>query len=286
MRKLVAVALFAAVVAGCGGDDASSPAAPVTAPGATSGGGNSPTTSSAAPLPTSRFKQEFTETRSKVRFFNAYTYQGKATAVDVYWGNVASGEKFTTIKPNTMSEPFAVKLPKESRDGAGIITIMPTGETETNRVAQQITGDAWTDGEERIYAIGGQRPVSGASSYGGTTTAVFVKGGKVKPVPDPAAGKVAFYTINAGISHLQPKDFVVPGVTGKCFSSVAGGGGNAGTPYETEPGTIEVALFDANSSCKAPLGAPTKVTAAAGERYVLFGFGETVETRQALAVKL
>lgn len=292
LKTGIGLALVATLALGaCGGDDGKADSSTTTNPArapATAPAGNSTTTSAKpSPLPTSSFKTELVETKSKLRVFNAYAVNGKATAIDLYWADTQSGEKFATIQPGKLSDTFAVKLPKSSAaQGRWSMTVMPAGETDRTKMAQQLSSDDWTDGEERIVVIGTEKAVTGQSAFGARSTQLFVKGGKVAPIPEPPAGKVAFYSSNVGLAALQPKDFVVPGVTGKCFNQGSGGGGNAGAPHIADPGALEVSLFDANTNCKTPLGTPIKITAAAGEKYLLFGYGETEATRQTFLLKL
>ncbi len=256
---LCSLALMLGVVACGGGDDGGSTdtaATPTTAARAadvTTTAGGSPTT---APLPTSP-KAEFKATTASYTFVNAYAFDGKAMAVDVWWGfPTLGGEKALTVEPGQVSPATAVKV------RAGItgprydaqIVIMPKGITEQNKVAGLIT-EPFQDGDKRTIIVGSEQKLEGRpASYGGTTTTVFVSG--TNAMGTPPAGKAYVFVSNVGLRHLGTKgDFVVPGVTGACFSldnSIKSG--NAGTAHAIDPGAKKLALFDANTDCKTPLG--------------------------------
>lgn len=286
----VAVSLAAAA---CGGDDggdtttAPTTPAPTTAAGA---GGATTTRSSTATtgaLPALTVpKQELKTTTVSYTFVNGYTVNGKLTAVDVWWGlPTAGGEKALTVEPGKVSEPVMAKIRASASTIEPLILIMPKGETDPKNLVQQLTESA-REGEKRLVFIGSAERISGQASFGGTTSTITISGA-TNVVPAAPAGKAVVFTNNVGLRHLgSSKDFVVPGVTGNCFRLDNNlGGGNSGGGHAIDPGSYTLALFDANTQCKTALGG-TPTTVAAGDRYFLFAYGETAETRTTLVVKV
>ena len=137
-----------------------------------------------------------------------------------------------------------------------------------------------------MIIVGSEQKIDGRpASYGGTTTSVFLSG--TNAMGAPPAGKAYVFVSNVGLRHLGTKgDFVVPGVTGGCFAldnSIQTG--NAGTAHAVDPGAKKLALFDANTDCKTPIG-EAEMNVAGGDRYLLVGRGDTLETRTMLVVKI
>jgi hypothetical protein len=294
LRRTTRTALFAAAVglglAACGGgDDGGSTVAATPTTGAPAA--NPTTTSGAAgttmPLPTAP-KAELKATTATYTFVNAYAFDGKAMGVDVWWGYpTLGGEKAFTLEPGQVSPATPVKV-RSSATGPKYdpqIVIMPKGITEQNKVAGFIT-ESFADGDKRMIVIGSDQKIEGRpAAYGGTTTSVFVSG--TNAMGTPPAGKAFVFVTNVGLRHLGTKgDFVVPGVPGTCFAldnSIKSG--NAGTAHAIDAGPKKLALFDANTDCKTPLG-ETEVTVAAGDRYLLVGRGDSLDARSMLVVKI
>jgi hypothetical protein len=282
----VAVSLAAAA---CGGDDGDTTTAATTpAPtSAVSGATTTRSTAATASLPPLTVpKQELKTTTVSYTFANGYTVNGKLTAVDVWWGlPTAGGEKALTVEPGKVSEPVMAKIRASASTIEPLILIMPKGETDPKNLVQQLTENA-KEGEKRLVFIGSAERIAGQSSFGGTTTTITLSGG-TNVVPPAPAGKALVFSNNSGLRHLgSTKDFVVPGVTGNCFRLDNNlGGGNSGGGHAIDPGSYTLALFDANTQCKTALGG-TPTTVAAGDRYFLFAYGETAETRTSLVVKV
>jgi hypothetical protein len=294
-RRLLALTIVVVLgLSACGGGDdggsatttPTSPVAPTTTAtaGATTTKSASPTS---MPTPTAP-KQTLKATTAMFSFFNGYLLDGKPTAVDIWWVYPsAGGEKAITVPYGTRSNPVALKV-LASKTGPAYsdpsIAIFPAGETDTKRVIQHVTNTA-RDGEMRIIVIGNTKPLGSVVSMNGGTQNILISGG-TSPIPSPPAGKALVVANAVPLGHLQPKDFLTPGVGGTCLKlDNTLGGGNAGAGYALDPGTVKLALYDANTSCASPLGAVDTVVAA-GDRFLLVGYGETVETRKTAVLKL
>jgi hypothetical protein len=295
-RRVLGLGIVAALgLSACGGGDDSgsgSSASTATAAPATTAAGSVTTTkgsspASTAPLPTAP-KQTLKTTTAMFSFFNGYLLDGKPTAIDIWWVYPsAGGEKAITVPYGTRSNPVALKV-LSSKTGPAYsdpsIAIFPAGETDTKRVIQHVTNTA-RDGEMRIIVVGNTKPLGSVVSMNGGTQNILISGG-TSPVATPPAGKALVVANAVPLGHLQPKDFLTPGVGGKCLTLDNNlGGGNAGAGYALDPGTVKLALYDANTSCASPLGAVDTVVAA-GDRFLLVGYGETVETRKTAVLKL
>ncbi len=232
-------------------------------------------------------------TKATMRLVNLAVVDGKPIDIDLWMGTPGYGEKVATIAAGTTSDEIALKVTEGKDVSAGFdgqMTLMPKDDVDLKHTMQS-SSETWLDGEKRILVAGSgdAKPLSGGAQFGIFQSWVYLDGGKSPGVASPPAGKASVFVSATGLNHLRPDDFVVPGVVGTCFAMDNANTtetGNLGSAFFIDPGTYDLALFDANTECATPLGDAASTTVAAGDRYVLLGTGLTKDTRTALLLKI
>ena len=271
--------------------EASSSGGPTVADGVSEAANNAGSESVAA-LPAIK-GPKMVATQATMRLVNLAVVAGKPIDIDLWMGTPGYGEKVATIAAGTTSDEIALKVTEGKDVSAGFdghMTLMPKDDVDLKHTMQS-SNETWLDGEKRILVAGSgeAKPLSGSTQFGIFQSWIYLDGGKSPGVASPPTGKASVFVSATGLYHLRPDDFVVPGVVGTCFAmdnANTTATGNLGSAFFIDPGTYDLALFDANTECATPLGEAASTTVAAGDRYVLLGTGFTKETRTALLLKV
>jgi hypothetical protein len=322
MRRSSFLAVTLVVIAGCGGSTKqaeTSAGSVTTAPAATTSSSAAVTTaaSTAGPTTTANVavpttvskalpttvkagaattakagskKMEFVETTSTFRLVNVAVIDGKNLSIDVYMGRPKfGGEKVATVAPGAVSDVIKVKLVKADGSTAAPkpqIVLHPAGDVDP---AHQIhlEDKPFVDGEKRIWIAGSTKPSSTpGANYGIGMKWIYLEGvpKSLQPAPD---GKAIVGVQNVALAHLE-KDFLVVGTAGGCFDLLPAGTskGNLGPEYAVAPGTVDLALFDANTECKSAAGKAVPTVVAAGDRFLLIANGLTEADRSVMVLKV
>lgn len=274
-------------VAACGGgggsDDASPSGNDVTTTKATSDGGSGP-----GSTPN---QHEFAELDgSKARFINLLAAEGEGIDMDVYWGTDAeTGKKATTIGYGEVSDWMPIEIDQEPlltpADGGEEVSVAfyPKGETERDQ--QIMAKQESVDGDVRYtFTMGTTKP------FGSTTDIpASLSVGYDHEAGEPPAGKAWVALNSIGIGGIEGGDFMVLSTADGCDdltgTDIEGGTANSGQAYLVDAGTQSFTASDANTEC-AERTAPVEIDLAAGDQYVVYAYGTTMDDRKLMAVKV
>lgn len=272
-RLAPCLAFAAALLAGCSGGDPVLERQPAPPAATTDAGPGSPTT-----LPTL--------TGAKIRLVNLYLPpEGQPEKVDVYAGiaigEEVAGEPIHTLGLGESTEYFE---PPATTDGSSaVLSFFPEGvkavdDLLINFEQTMADGDQWT-----VVLSRGTERSDGKPPFGFQTIGDKAAASGQAAVPEPGAGKGQVIGFGGALVNLlgQEDNSFTFGVPGKgCLTPAdpamqgVNVGGTSVVPFDVDPGTVEVAAYDAvdvECSGKAEIG-PVDVEVTEGRRTYVFTF--------------
>ncbi len=252
-------------------DDSLDPAATGGSDSSGSGGGTSSTGGRTGST------TEYSDLPGKIRFANFVSDGTQGVDLDFYWGStLEKGELIGTVEYGEITDFHVPRRANDSvldADEARYFAVI-SGDTTSLPTAFPVLWDQQFS-ETTVLSV----LLAGAENLTGDALVVQSQTVREEKLPTPPSGKVDVFGWSSAFDQIQDGDFVLVGSADVCSPTQGdSGGANAGVAYIFSPGTVDLALYDANTEPPCATGSvPVEATLEADHSYIILGEAETFE---------